>query len=44
MKRYLSMIITAVAAITAIVVFVRKLKELKIEGKLSKVSFNSHIS
>lgn len=43
MKRYLSMIITAVAAITAIVVFVRKLKELKIEGKLSKVSFNSHL-
>lgn len=43
MKRYLSMIITAVAAITATVVFVRKLKELKIEGKLSKVSFNSHL-
>lgn len=43
MKRYLSMIITTVAAITATVVFVRKLKELKIEGKLSKVSFNSHL-
>lgn len=43
MKRYLSMIITTVAAITAIVVFIKKLKELKIEGKLSKVSFNSHL-
>lgn len=43
MKRYLSMIITAVAAITAIVVFIKKLKELKIEGKLQKISFNSHL-
>ena len=43
MKKYLSMIIATVAAITAIVVFIRKLKELKIEGKLPKISFNSHL-
>lgn len=43
MKKYLSMIITTVAAITATVIFVKKLKELKIEGKLQKISFNSHL-
>lgn len=43
MKRYLSVIITAVAVITAIAVFIKKLKELKIGGKLQKISFNSHL-
>lgn len=43
MKRYLSLIVATVAAITAIVVFIKKIKGLKIEGKLSKVSFNSHL-
>lgn len=43
MKKYLSTVITTIAAVTAIVVFIKKIKEIKIEGKLPKISFESHL-
>ena len=43
MKKYLSTVIATIAAVTAIVVFIKKIKEIKIEGKLPKISFESHL-
>ena len=41
MKRYLSLIVATITIVTAIVVLGKKIKKIKIDGKLPKISFTS---